>query len=304
MILVFGRRDDAPIALVLEALQALGADYAFIDDRHLDREDIVTTLGPGGLDGLVVVAGRAIPLGSVAGVYARILGLPPAVERYAGQRARAFQAIFLEWLDLTPALVVNRPRAMASNASKPFQAQLIARAGFATPDTLVTNDPAALEAFRRRHGRVVFKSTSGVRSIVEELTERHAARLGFLRDLPTQFQAWVPGIDIRVHVVGREVFATEIESEATDYRYAARSGAAAVLRPVEAEPALRERCLALAESLSLPLCGIDLRHRPEGGWVCFEANPMPAFSYYEAETGAPISETLARMLVRASAPGG
>jgi glutathione synthase/RimK-type ligase-like ATP-grasp enzyme len=301
VILVFGRSDDAPIALVLGALQARGADYAFIDDRHLDREDIVTQAGPDGIDGLLVAAGRAIPLRTVGAVYARILALPPADELSAGRRARAFQALFLEWLDLAPALVVNRPRAMASNASKPFQAQLIARAGFSTPDTLVTNDPASFEAFRRRHGRVVFKSTSGVRSIVEEFAECHAARLAHLPDLPTQFQAWVPGTDVRVHVVGREVFATEIESRATDYRYAARSGPAASLRALEAEPALRARCVALAESLSLPLCGIDLRRRPDGVWVCFEANPMPAFSYYEMGTGAEISGALATMLMRASA---
>ena len=140
-----------------------------------------------------------------------------------------------------------------------------------------------------------------MRSIVEEFTESHAARLAHLPDLPTQFQAWIPGTDVRVHVVGREVFATAIESRATDYRYAARSGPAASLRAVEAEPALRERCVALAESLSLPLCGIDLRRRPDGDWVCFEANPMPAFSYYEMETGAEISGALARMLLRASA---
>ncbi|GJD51974.1 hypothetical protein OPKNFCMD_4733 [Methylobacterium crusticola] len=303
MILVFGRRDDPPIALVVAALQSHGAEYAFVDDRHLDREDIVTTLGPGGLDGLLVSAGREIPLGSVGGVYARILGLPPAGDPCAAMRARAFQEIFMEWLDLTPALVVSRPRAMASNASKPFQAQLIARAGFATPDTVVTDDLEALAAFRRRHARVVFKSASGVRSIVEELGDGHAPRLGYLRDLPTQFQARVPGVDVRVHVVGREVFATEIESQATDYRYAARSGRAAKLHPVEVEPALRDRCVALAEALSLPLCGIDLRRRPDGGWVCFEANPMPAFSYYEEETGAPISDALARLLMRRSPVG-
>jgi glutathione synthase/RimK-type ligase-like ATP-grasp enzyme len=298
MILVFGRPDDPPISLVVEALQSSGADYSFIDDRYLDRENIVTTVGRGGLDGKLMAAGREIPLQSVGAVYARLLGLRFNDDPAATMRAHAFQEIFMEWLDLTPAMVINRPSAMASNASKPFQAQLIARAGFAVPETIVTNDLDALETFRRRHGRVVFKSTSGVRSIVEELTDQHADRLGRIRALPTQFQSWVPGTDIRVHVVGDEVFATEIVSQATDYRYAARSGPAAALRATELEQEVRERCLALAAALSLPLCGIDLRQRPDGGWVCFEVNPMPAFSYYEGETGAPISDAVARLLIR------
>jgi RimK-like ATP-grasp domain len=298
MILIFGRPDDPPISLLVAALQSHGADYSFIDDRHLDRENIVTTVGRAGLDGKLIAAGREIPLQSVSAVYARLLGLRLNDDPATIMRAQAFQEIFMEWLDLTPGLVINRPRAMASNASKPFQAQLIARAGFAVPDTIVTNDLTALEAFRRRHGRVVFKSTSGVRSIVEELTDEHAHRLGRIRDLPTQFQSWVPGTDIRIHVVGHEVFATKIVSQVTDYRYAVRSGTAAVLSAIEVDQEVRERCLALAAALSLPLCGIDLRLRPDGDWVCFEVNPMPAFSYYEGETGAPISDALARLLIR------
>ncbi len=58
---------------------------------------------------------------------------------------------------------------MRSNASKPFQAQLIAAAGFVVPDTLVTNDPEVVREFHAEHGRVIFKSTSGIRSIVREL---------------------------------------------------------------------------------------------------------------------------------------
>jgi glutathione synthase/RimK-type ligase-like ATP-grasp enzyme len=298
VIVVFGRPEDPPVALLLAALQAQGAAYAFLDDRHLDSEGLVVALGPGGLDGRLIAARREIALQEIGAVYARLLDLGPFSDPAAAARARAFSEIFLEWLDLAPALVVNRPRAMASNASKPYQTQLIARAGFAVPETIVTDDPAEVAAFRRTHGRLVFKSASGVRSIVEELGERHAARLERVRDLPTQFQALVPGVDVRVHVVGEEVFATEIASEATDYRYAARSGRAAKLCAVELDQAARTRCVAVAQALSLPLCGIDLRRRPDGGWVCFEVNPMPAYSYYEGETGAPISDALARLLIR------
>ena len=41
---------------------------------------------------------------------------------------------------------------------------------------------------------------------------------------PTQFQEYIPGSDVRVHVAGESVIATEIDSTADDYRYAARSG--------------------------------------------------------------------------------
>ena len=59
------------------------------------------------------------------------------------------------------------------------------------------------------------------------------------------------------------------------------------------------RCVELAEALDLPLAGIDLRRRPDGQYVCFEVNPMPAYSYYESNTGLPISLALADLLADA-----
>jgi hypothetical protein len=71
-------------------------------------------------------------------------------------------------------------------------------------------------------GSVIYKSASGVRSIVRRVEQEDLPRLERIRWCPTQFQRHVPGTDIRVHVVGRSVFAATIVSDATDYRYAAR----------------------------------------------------------------------------------
>jgi glutathione synthase/RimK-type ligase-like ATP-grasp enzyme len=56
----------------------------------------------------------------------------------------------------------------------------------------------------------------------------------------------------------------------------------------------------LAQALDLPLAGIDLRQRPDGQYLCFEVNPMPAYSYYESNTGLPISLALADLLASAT----
>ena len=48
--------------------------------------------------------------------------------------------------------------------------------------------------------------------------------------------------------------------------------------------------------MNLPVAGIDLRRTPEGEWHCLEVNPSPAFSYYQAHAGLPISEAIARLL--------
>ncbi|MCB5165817.1 alpha-L-glutamate ligase [Streptomyces bambusae] len=302
MILFFGRTDDPPLARAVGAARDAGLRHLVVDQAHLARYDLVT--GTGGLDGLLVVDGMRVPLDTVAAVYARPLEPPAGGDAAARARVAAFQEWFVGWLDTAPAFVVSRPSAMESNSSKPYQAQLIARAGFPVPDTLVTDDPGEVLAFRDRHGRIVYKSVSGIRSIVREFTPADEARLPLLRGLPTQFQAYVPGRDVRVHVVGGRTYAASVDSDAVDYRYAGRDGDAARLAPFDLPPDTARHCVELAAALGLPLAGIDLRRTPDGAWVCFEVNPMPAYSYYEAHTGLPIAAALVSLLAGDRTPAG
>lgn len=299
MIVIFGRDDDPPVSLLLEALQERAQPYRFIELRALDRDGLQLETGPAGLTGCLHAAGQILPLEAISGVYARPLSPGQQWQNpEAAQRANQAFDTFVAWLDVAPALVVNRPRAMNSNNSKPMQAQWIGEAGFAVPETLITSSADEALAFWREHGRVIYKSISGVRSIVRELDDASAERLALLRELPVQFQAYVPGLDLRVHVVGSQCFAAEIHSSATDYRYT-RGAEQTRLQTHELPAGVARRCVALAQALDLPLAGIDLRLRPDGEYLCFEVNPMPAYSYYESNTGLPISLALADLLAAA-----
>lgn len=292
MILLAGDPAEAPLRLAIEAAQSLGAEHAVFDEDQAAACDLTVDAGPGGLSATLDLAdGRTIALDDTRAVYFRLLGQP------GEDRARLLHQLFAAWLDAARCLVVNRPAAIATNGSKPYQAQLIARAGFAVPATLVTNDPGAVRRFAARHGRVVYKSTSSVRSIVAELTPGRLAELERVRALPTQFQELVPGVDVRVHVVGRDVFSCEAHSPAVDYRYASRSGHDVRLEPVELDESTRGACTALASGLGLHFAGVDLRRTPSGGYVCFEVNPCPAYSWYQEETGQPIAQALVRYLL-------
>jgi glutathione synthase/RimK-type ligase-like ATP-grasp enzyme len=214
----------------------------------------------------------------------------------ARRQARAMHDTLYRWLEVAEGRVVNRCDPQGSNGSKPYQAQLIAGFGFRVPETLITNDPAAVRAFQKAHGEIIYKSMSGARSIVKTLDEEDLARLDHIRWCPVQFQAFVPGVDVRVHVVDQDVHATEIVSDVVDYRYARRSGGSATLRAREIPQELAARCVALTTGLGLVFAGIDLRIGPDGEATCFEVNPSPAFSYYQANTGQPIAASLARYL--------
>lgn len=303
MILLAGIPSEPPLALVAEAARELGLRCLVLNQRRFDGTDLAFEVRNGEVDGCLRMEGADYPLAEISGVYVRLVEdatLPELAAEPPGsvrsRRCRALHAALLAWLEVAPCRVVNRSSAMASNASKPFQAQLIRRAGFTIPETLITNDPDAARAFLAGHERVVYKSLSGVRSIVRVAEPADLARLELVRWCPVQFQAYVDGDNIRVHTVGETVFAIRIGTEAVDYRYAHRDGLQAELVSTTLDVELGERCRRLARTLGLEMAGIDLKLGPDGTVFCFEVNPSPGFSYFEAATGQPIARALALYL--------
>ena len=298
MIALWGLPGDEPLDRVREELAATGRDCVLLDQRDADR----MRWGDGPRHARVLHTGTAhIALDAVRALYTRVYDLHqiPALEGTDAQAMGAIQRVqstLWAWADRAPALVLNRPTAMASNSSKPYQAMLIERHGFAVPETLVTTDVDAVLAFQERHGEVIYKSVSGVRSMVSRLNVDDRTRLDDIVWCPTQFQALVPGTDHRVHVVGDRVFTVRIDSDAVDYRYAAAQGASLALHATVLDPDVQDAAVRLAHALGLPLAGIDLRRTPEGEWVCFEVNPSPCFTYYEQLTGQPIARAVADLL--------
>lgn len=304
MVLLCGIPTESPLLLVRDRLDDMGTPFLVLSQRRFAEIPFRFRISDGCVTGEIVIDRRTYPLEDFFGVYTRLMdfrSLPEVSGDPAGSARRAlahdWHDAVSRWLEVSPARVVNRSAPMGSNASKPFQAQAVTRRGLLTPDTLVTNDPDLARAFIREHGRVVYKSISGVRSIVREVDAEDLARLDRIRSCPVQFQAYVDGRNVRVHTVGTEVFATGITTDATDYRYAHRQhGQAAALEALEISDDLAAQCLALAQDLELPLAGIDLKLTPQGEVYCFEVNPSPAYSYYESQTGQPISAAIARYL--------
>jgi glutathione synthase/RimK-type ligase-like ATP-grasp enzyme len=302
MIFLWGVFEDGPFALVHAALARRNAAMFVLDQMKAPRTHIELRVGSN-VEGTIQLGEESCDLAAISAVYVRCYDSRTLhFDRDAGdiasirRHALGVDDVVTAWLDVTPAFIVNPFSATASNNSKPYQLSLIRAAGFATPDTLLSTDPAAVTEFWERHGDVIYKSISGVRSIVSRLTKEHESRLKDVRWCPTQFQQYVPGRDYRVHTVGDEAFACEIISEADDYRYGARQGIQAEVRAYALPIDCADKCRALAQSLGLPVSGIDLRRTPDGKWYCFEVNPSPAFSYYEAATKQPIADAIARLL--------
>ncbi|WP_269632702.1 ATP-grasp domain-containing protein [Pelomonas sp. BJYL3] len=293
-VLIIG--SDSPCELLVQSLRHQGVQPLWLRPETEAQQLPRHALAGGRLTGSFAHGGRSQALEAVQGIYLRPFGRPGSGSQASALQQQLWCQAWAELGELFPGTVVNRVSAMGSNASKPYQLRLLAGLGFAVPPSLVSNDPAEVLAFEAEQGPLIYKSASGVRSIVRELDDEARSRLDRLRHCPTLFQKRLRGSNVRVHVVGQEVHATEIDADVVDYRYASRQGGDAHLRPTTLEPRTRERCLRASQVLGLPFVGLDLMLADDGLTYCFEANPSPGYSFFEDATGQDISGSLARLL--------
>ena len=298
MILLWGIGGERPFEHVRSALGDLRVRPFVFDQRDVLRYSIETRVADT-VTGRLVGPTGSVDLEQITAVYARPydpVGVPAVASggTRAREHARGVYDALRVWTEVSRALLVNRFSAMGSNNSKPYQIRLLRELGFRVPATLVTTAPEAVRALAARHGELIYKSVSGVRSIVARLTPDRLASLEL--GCPTQFQEYVAGTDVRVHVVGEVVIACEIRSSAVDYRYP--GDAEVEHRIIELPRDVAERCRAAARSLGLSLAGIDLRRTADGEWCCFEVNPLPAFAYFDRDG------SIARAIAALLASGG
>lgn len=303
MVLICGIPTETPLRRVKEELLCLGSQVIVFNQRYFDQTELDWKITHGKVSGRIVFGDAGYRLEDFKGVYLRLMdeNVLPEVQGEANREKRklchAIHEALMQWLEVSPARVVNRLQAMLSNGSKPYQMQLIRQFGFKIPETLITNDPEEVWLFHQKHKRIIYKSISGIRSIVKEFDHSDEEKLEKIRWCPVQFQAFVEGEDVRVHVIGKKIIATKIISEATDYRYASREDKNISLEVFEPDEKVKERCISLTRSLGLAFSGIDLRYTPQGEVYCFEVNPSPGYSFYESHTDQPIARTVAQYLL-------
>jgi predicted ATP-grasp superfamily ATP-dependent carboligase len=302
-ILLWGHASDSSLLAVYESLQKLDARIAFYDQRRVLETEFHLTVDTG-VSGTLRVDDEEIDLEQISAAYIRPFDSRwlPQIERAGVDSPEWIHALKIEnalisWAEISPAFIINRPKIIASNSSKPHQATQIREFGLLIPETLVTTDPRAVQEFWEKHQTLIYKSVSAARSVVSRLNREQLSDLQNIVWCPTQFQQYIPGNDYRVHVVGDEVFACEIVCEADDYRFAFAEKENVELRAFDLPEEVAQRCRNLAAGLGMAVAGIDLRCTDEGKWYCFEVNPVAGFAYYQGPCNHHIDDAIARLLV-------
>lgn len=253
--------------------------------------------------GVVTTPTREIDLSDVAAIYwrrpspYRFDALSPGDSEFAAAQARiGFGGVLA---GLRDARYVNHPHRNWAAEFKPAQLAAAVELGFEVPATLITSDPEAARAFVAKHAPVVFKPLR----ITDLERDGQPAALWTQRVLPGELDDTIAGtahlfqaevadkaFDLRITVVGRQLFCVRIDSRQLDWR---SDYEGLTHRAVDPPPGLEPRLHAYLDRFGLTFGCFDFAVDPGGTPYFLECNPNGQWSWMEALTGLPMTAAFA-----------
>lgn len=307
--------DDDPTAdIVIGELHGRGVPVVRLDSGHFPATLSCSAHIGGGTArwrGSLATPTRVAQLDGVRALYYRRpsgFAFPHLDEqdaRFAAAQARYGLGGVL--VSLPDCLYVNHPNRIGDAEYKPAGLAAAAAAGFTLPPTLITNRPDDARVFIKEHGPVIFKPLSVPLYLVDgeaqtvlvdevdadEVDDSVAGTMHL-------FQARVDKVaDVRVTVIGEQVFAVRIDSGLLDWRTDYRTH---TYTPVKAPPGVERALFAYLRQFGCVFGAFDFTLSADGEWTFIECNPSGQWAWLEPPTGLPMTAALADLLERGTHP--
>ena len=199
----------------------------------------------------------------------------------------------------------SHPNKIILAEDKPMQLRLAKKLGFNVPKTVITNeievvaplfDDGDVVAKPLKHSLLECPDTTGSVIFTSVINSVSDIRFESLSHAPVIFQRKIEKeIDLRVTVVGDQVFAVSIDSQAfketeTDWRHSSVSNLDHEIFDLPNE--LAELCRLMVKRLQLRYGAIDLVMDRSGKFWFLECNPNGQWAWIENRTGLPISAAI------------
>lgn len=309
MILIISHPDDDHLVPVLDEIARLGHRAVVLDTATLPRTSTVTA-DHAATDSwrLRLPDGTAVELGECRSGWWR-RARPPEIDRGITDPAVAawtanevYEALSGFW-DALPIHWVSPPRVIEQTMMKTWQLPAARAAGLRTPRTLITNDPAAARRFITEVGlgRVICKAFSATLANWREtrlVTDAELAVLDRVTLAPVIFQEFVPAaVDLRVTVVGDDVFPAAVHSQAVPYPLDFRLHLDTVpIEPTTIPADVAAALHRLLDRAGLRYGAVDMRLTPDGEYIFLEINPAGQWLFVDDRSAAAITAAMARLL--------
>lgn len=305
-VVLVGEADYEEFDLLADAIEDRGGDPVTWDTMDWPS-DVPVTYDVGGE---TVTVGREFDLDDVTGVFPWPhhlfrMHLSRFAEEFESKeplhlffKLDQWRGIFdslLPVFDRHGATVFYPPWSQGYDESKPLQLEQFANAGVSVPETTFTTDPDAVREFVAEHGEIVYKPVVGG-TRPNRLTEAELddAPLERLSNAPAQFQAYVPGDDVRAffldgEVVGASRYVTD------DWSYK-NEGATEDADPIDLTETVRRDVERAADVSPMRFGAADLRVTDDSH-ALLEVNPAPRFAFHDHNGATDVAGVLADCLV-------
>lgn len=301
--------DDYATGPVIAALRARGGVPWVLETQRFPTDIGLTWSGPG--EGALTFPEQGrLRLSEIEAVWLRRVapsalpgGLPEDVRRGAQREAR--HVLMGAILD-APAFLLDPPAVYHRARTKALQLAIARRAGLDAPLTLESNDPEAVRAFAARcPGGIVAKMYNDLRVdggtiFTNRIGPEELEHIDDIVGCPMIFQEAVPkALELRVVVVGAQVFALALDSQALDgaeldWR---RTGARDIAhwRPYALPAQVEAAMLRFHDALGSNYGAADMILTPDGRHVLLESNGVgECFWFYPH---MPVAEAIADVLL-------
>jgi glutathione synthase/RimK-type ligase-like ATP-grasp enzyme len=321
-VLIHAAKGDSHAQAVAAHLSSFGVKTYFWQNKQLLNESYL--FWQGGASGfncrLNLSDDEELDFTEVGGIWLRrpsLVKAPNMPSKWmeclsAWESQRALDGIYRQ----LSCLWVNEPAKQKEALLKLHQLKVAASSGLLIPDTLVTNEPDEVSNFYQKHNQqIVYKLIDGEsfryfpayeqpRSI-PSLSFR-ADDLKYLEQVKLSLHLFQQRIkkthDLRLTVVGKKIFAAEIQSqwqgESLDWRLDRKAPCKAVTLDSE----LESKVLKLMQALGLNFGCLDFCVDSDGQSYFLEVNPQGQFLFLEERLGLPIAHELAKVLSGSEEP--
>lgn len=276
-LLVVGGESDPNTRRIADHAALRGVDFVFVDTDDPDAHAASWRLDE--------------PTLHIAGRYLRPRSLFLRHNVFRRTDATLFNAIreySAAWPDVR---VLNRAAGGRYN-SKAGNLRLAQQIGFEVPATMVVDGPARLATIADLQDWVVKPLMGGAYTIpaADLVAAVHSGERAGMQLVQRRLR----GRNVRVFVVGGQVFGFAIDTEHLDYREVNDCDVVVV----DLDPVVEERSIELAERLGYSYCALDFRGMDaDDDLVFLEINSFPMFSRFDTASGHRLADRMLSVLL-------
>lgn len=200
---------------------------------------------------------------------------------------------------------VSDPYAIKKASNKLLQLQIAKESGFKTPKTIFSTKVTDINNLRAEVEDIVMKPlgtpfarVSGTTQwfYATEIKKDQEIDFAGISTTPMIFQEKIQKeFDVRITVIGEEIFACKIESANMDWRKA-ESSSDTIFSEFHLDSIISKSCLSMTKKLGLNFGAFDFVVNGNNEFIFLEINPNGQWGFIEERTHMPLAKAMADFL--------